>query len=139
MRDAKFHDDRGSPAIEQLALADFISGGRFDRHLRRNRSIYKSRRDKLVASLRKHIPEAQIQGVAAGLHLVANLPDGIDEESLIEAATDFSVRVEGIAKSRFSGKAGPPAILLGYGAISESAIEPGIKRLAKAMTSVKHQ
>jgi GntR family transcriptional regulator/MocR family aminotransferase len=38
---AKFNADLGPPAIEQLALAEFISSGRFGRHLRRNRAVYK--------------------------------------------------------------------------------------------------
>src|SRR5205814_7641358 len=37
--------DGGSPTIDQLALADFLSSGAMDRHLRRMRQIYRHRRD----------------------------------------------------------------------------------------------
>src|SRR5918999_4196959 len=133
---AKAGHDLGSPAIEQLALADFISTGRFDRHLRRNRATYRRRRDVLVAALAEYIPEVEVQGVAAGLHLVAKLPKEIDEELLVQAAAERSVGTYPIGRYRFPGGSGDPAILLGYGTISESAIEPGISRLKDAMTSL---
>jgi len=133
---AKANEDLGSPAIEQLALADFISTGRFDRHLRRNRATYRRRRDALVAALAEHIPEVEVQGVAAGLHLVAKLPNEIDEERLVQAAAERSVGTFPIGRYRFPGSSGDPAILLGYGAISESAIEPAVKLLKEAMDSL---
>jgi GntR family transcriptional regulator / MocR family aminotransferase len=37
---AKLSADRGSPAIDQLALSEFIEGGHLDCHLRRTRLIY---------------------------------------------------------------------------------------------------
>jgi GntR family transcriptional regulator / MocR family aminotransferase len=131
--EAKTNDDLGSPALDQLALADFITTGHYDRHLRRNRALYRRRRDALVAELKKNLPEAQIQGIAAGLHLVVQLSTGIDEQRLVETAAEQSVGIEGIAKHRFHERAGEPAILLGYGSISEAAIEPGIKRLKQAV------
>jgi GntR family transcriptional regulator/MocR family aminotransferase len=133
--EAKFNDDHGSHKIEQLALADFISLGRFDRHLRRNRVIYRKRRDALVAALSEHIPEAEVGGVAAGLHLTATFPEGFDEKRVVESATEHSVGVRGMAPFRFFGSGGPPAILMGYGAISLNAIEPGVKRLKKAIVA----
>src|SRR6185295_13449381 len=44
MAEAKIAADRGSPALEQLALADLIARGEFDRHLRRMRPVYRRRR-----------------------------------------------------------------------------------------------
>ena len=43
--------DRGSPGLEQLTLATLIESGRYDRHLRRMRTVYGSRRDALVRAL----------------------------------------------------------------------------------------
>src|SRR5436190_1448519 len=40
----KERDDRGSPALDQLALATMIESGRFDKHLRRMRGVYSGRR-----------------------------------------------------------------------------------------------
>ena len=47
--------DRGSASLEQLAFADFLSRGDFDRHLRRMRPIYRGRRDVLLRALGRHL------------------------------------------------------------------------------------
>ena len=66
--------DRGSPALEQLALASLIESGRFDRHLRHMRAVYAARRDTLVAALAARAPELLLSGLNAGFHAVAHLP-----------------------------------------------------------------
>ncbi len=58
--------DRGTARIEQHAFADFLIRGELDRHLRRMRSRYRSRRDALVNALTETLPEAAVRGVAAG-------------------------------------------------------------------------
>src|SRR4051794_22005955 len=65
--EAKLLADRGSPVLDQLTFADFLSRGEFDRHLRRMRPIYRRRRDALLAALRRHLPELTPVGIAAGL------------------------------------------------------------------------
>ena len=69
--EAKLLADRGSPVLDQLAFADFLDRGEFDRHLRRMRPLYRRRRDALLAALGERLPELEPAGIAAGLHLVA--------------------------------------------------------------------
>ena len=72
--DAKARADRGSPVLDQLALARMVRSGRYDRHLRRMRVRYAQRRAVLVGALREHAPGVQVGGLAAGFHVVATLP-----------------------------------------------------------------
>src|SRR3954449_9697740 len=51
LADAKLLADRGSPILDQLTFADFLSRGELDRHLRRHRPIYRRRRDALLTAL----------------------------------------------------------------------------------------
>ena len=77
MAAAKIAADRGSPALEQLALADLIVKGEFDRHLRRMRPVYRRRRDALLAALSRAAALARAgRGVrrAAPRHLAAAGP-----------------------------------------------------------------
>ncbi|WP_222425541.1 MocR-like pyridoxine biosynthesis transcription factor PdxR [Amycolatopsis acidiphila] len=76
MAEAKIAADRGSPALEQLALADLITRGEFDRHLRRMRPVYRRRRDALLTALSRRLPALVPTGVSAGLHLMMWLPAG---------------------------------------------------------------
>jgi GntR family transcriptional regulator / MocR family aminotransferase len=128
---AKAQDDLGTPVIEQLALADFLERGELDRHLRRTRSIYRRRRDALISSLARHVPSVRVSGIAAGLHLVAHLPTGVEEPSVVEGARARGVGLQGLGEHRLLP--GPPALLLGYGRIAEPAIEPGVRALAAAL------
>ena len=58
----------GVSSIEQAALADFITTGQLDRHLRQMRLIYRRRRDAVLATLGAHAPWMTMTGVSAGLH-----------------------------------------------------------------------
>jgi GntR family transcriptional regulator / MocR family aminotransferase len=130
---AKATDDLGTPVVEQLALADFLERGELDRHLRRTRSVYRARRDELVAALAHHLPGCAPAGVAAGLHLVVWLPPGADEEAVLASARSRGVGLYGLSEHRVAP--GPPALLLGYGRIAEPAIERGVRALADAVVS----
>ena len=90
--------DITSPALGQLALAELITSGGFERHLRKVRARQRHRRDALLGALREHLPDARVHGVAAGLHLVVGLPDGIDDGAVAERALA-------------AGVAGPAAVL----------------------------
>ena len=72
--------DRGSPVLDQLALATLMESGRFDRHLRRMRASYGRRRGVLVDALAAHAPKVSLTGLAAGFHAVAHLPGALAEQ-----------------------------------------------------------
>ena len=82
--DARGSLDHGLPALEQLALADFITRGAYDRHLRRSGRAYRRRRDALIEALEARLPGATVSGAAAGLHIAVHIP-GADEAALVEA------------------------------------------------------
>lgn len=79
LTDLKRIADRGSPSLDQLALARLIESGRYDRHLRRMRTTYATRRTALVSALAQHAPAVRLSGLAAGFHAVAHLPSGVEE------------------------------------------------------------
>ena len=128
----KRREDLGSPALDQLAYADFLDRGELDRHLRRTRLHYRRRRDVLIAALRRHAPGLRVHGVAAGLHLLVELHPEVDEQEVIEAAAKLSVGVYGLRPHRGRHR-GPPALLLGYGSLSNAAITEGVRRLASVL------
>ena len=102
---AKAADDLGTPVVEQLALADFLERGELDRHLRRTRTIYRARRDALVAALARRLPDCPPAGVAAGLHLVVHLPAAADERAVLDRARSRGVGLYGPVRAPH--RAGP--------------------------------
>jgi GntR family transcriptional regulator/MocR family aminotransferase len=134
---AKLLADRGSPILDQLTFADFLSRGEFDRHLRRMRPVYRARRDALLAALDTHLPELEPAGIAAGLHLVAWLPEDVDEAAVIAAAAREGVAVAGVSPYRLS-PAPRGGLIFGYSDLPERMIVEGIERLARALSAARN-
>lgn len=125
--------DRGEPLLPQLALADLIARGELDRHLRRTRRRYRTRRDALVAAVAAELPGASVEGIAAGLHAVVRLPAGADEVATVRAAGERGIALEGLAGFRRAGPPTHPALVVGYANLPEQTIARGIAELAKAV------
>ncbi|MDX6677780.1 MAG: GntR family transcriptional regulator / MocR family aminotransferase [Solirubrobacteraceae bacterium] len=126
-------DDRGAPLFDQLALADLLASGELDRHLRRTRRRYRDRRDALVAAVQAELPGASVEGIAAGLHALVRLPARADEAATVAAAAARGIALEGLATFRRSDTPAPPALVIGYGNLSERAITRGIGELARTL------
>jgi GntR family transcriptional regulator/MocR family aminotransferase len=134
--DAKLLADRGSPAIDQLAFADFLERGEFDRHLRRMRPVYRQRRDVLLTTLKQRLPDFEPVGISAGIHLVAWLPDDLDEKSVATAATDRGLDVSGVGPYRLEHP-GREGLIFGYSSLNERLIVEGIDLLAAAVADLR--
>lgn len=133
---AKLRADLGSPVLDQLAFADFLTHGEFDRHLRRMRTIYRRRRDALLEALDEKLPDFRPVGIAAGLHVLAWLPDDVDEATVVDAAAQHGVGVYGLAQYWMRpGRAG--GLLFGYAGLSERKIREGIALLADVVSTVR--
>jgi GntR family transcriptional regulator/MocR family aminotransferase len=132
---AKYRSDLGSPVIEGLAFAHFLESGALDRHLRRVRLRYRARRDALLAALRRHIPAARVRGIAAGLHALVELPAGCDEQALVAEAARHGIGIYGVSAYHAPGATVQPALVLGYAALAEPAIEAGIAELGRLISA----
>ncbi len=130
---AKTIEDAGSEVIGQLALSDFIARGELDRHVRRMRLRYQSRREALLEALARWLPQGRVSSPgAAGLFELFQLPEEVEESRLLRAAAARGVGAEGLSWHRFA-PGGPPGILLGYGNLAEPAIEQGVRLIAQAL------
>jgi GntR family transcriptional regulator/MocR family aminotransferase len=127
--------DDFSPALDQLTLAEFLTRGAYDRHVRRARAAYRARRDRLLAALEKYIPELALQGVAAGVHVLARLPAGVSDVAVAETAADAGIVVPALSSFRVrpSDEGG---LVIGYGRLHESAVEHATRALARAIRSL---
>jgi GntR family transcriptional regulator/MocR family aminotransferase len=126
---AKADADNGGPSLQQLAFAEFLAGGGYDRHLRRARRLHRERRDAIVAALRRHLPRARIGGIAAGLHLVVELPAGIDDVVVVERAVAAGLGPLALSALRIR-RDGPCGLVLGYAAHTPHELARAIRTLA---------
>ncbi|MFD8720565.1 hypothetical protein ACFV2H_21860 [Streptomyces sp. NPDC059629] len=130
LTDLKRIADRGSPTLDQPALARLIEPGRYDRQLRRMRATCAARRTALVQGLDRHAPAVRLSGLAAGFHAVAHLPAGADEASVMAQARTRGVGLYGMSAFRASGTPHPPQLVLGLGTVTEHRIAEGIAAVA---------
>ena len=123
--------DITSPALGQLALAELITSGGFERHLRTVRTRQRRRRDALLEALHEHLPDTRVHGVAAGLHLVVGLPDDVDDATVAERALTAGVAVQPLSYHRL--RPGPPGLVIGYAATTPDRLREGVRLLAGAV------
>jgi GntR family transcriptional regulator/MocR family aminotransferase len=123
---AKWLADRQSPLLDQAALAVFMGEGHLERHVRRMRRLYRSRREALVGALERHLgDDAVVHGDAAGMHALV----GFRVADVRERARRHAVRMTSADPYYLSGRS-PNEFILGFAAIDERTIVEGVKRLA---------
>jgi GntR family transcriptional regulator/MocR family aminotransferase len=126
-REKRLADDF-SPSLDQLALAELLRRGDYHRHVRRARSIYRRRRDKLLSALARHLPELEATGAAAGMHLLLRLPLDIDDATLSLQAQKAGIRVPALSAFCVE-RTDLRGLVIGYGRLHESAVEHATRAL----------
>src|SRR5580693_3880171 len=132
---AKHAADLGSPALPQLVLARLIATGELEQHIRTVRKRQRTRRDALLGALREQLPEARVQGIPAGLHLLITFPDRagtVDDVDLAERIHRAGVQVHPLSWHR--QRPGPPGLVLGYAAHTPDQLREAARRIARAVT-----
>jgi GntR family transcriptional regulator/MocR family aminotransferase len=130
---AKWLCDRHTAALEQHALAEFISGGTYERYLRRVRRRNSARREALLECIRRWLGDrVEVTGAGAGAHIVLWPRERISEQAAITAAAARGVGVYGISPY-FLSQPSHPGLLLGYSRLREGEIREGIRRLGEVL------
>jgi GntR family transcriptional regulator / MocR family aminotransferase len=132
--EAKHASDLGSPALPQLVLAHLIAGGELEQHIRAVRKRQRRRRDALLRALGEQLPEARIQGIAAGLHLLitfGELTGSVADTDLAERILRAGVLVHPLSWHRM--RPGPPGIVLGYAAHPPDQLREAVRRIARVV------
>ncbi|MFC7266875.1 PLP-dependent aminotransferase family protein [Streptomyces lutosisoli] len=121
-------------ALDQLTLAEFITSGAYDRHVRAARLRYRRRRDALVAALAARAPAVHATGIAAGLHAVLQLPAGT-EQSVVRAAAWQGLSLQGLSRYRHPDAVPDAldALVVGYGTPPDHAWSGALDALCRAL------
>ena len=128
--------DRHSPSVTQAALADFIDGGHFARHIRQTRALYAERQAALVRAARRTLGGLlEVTPAEAGMHLLGWLRDGVDDREAARAALTRAVDVPPLSafRARPTRPSDRGGLLLGYAAYTPREIDEACGRLALAL------
>jgi GntR family transcriptional regulator/MocR family aminotransferase len=122
-----------SSTLYQAVMTDFIREGHFARHIRRMRMLYMDRRSTLIKAIRSQMGDLlEVIGDAAGMHLLALLPPGINDVKVSRHAAQRRISVMPLSSCCLE----PPArggLILGYGGVNPHQIYDGIRRLRMSL------
>lgn len=130
---AKWLNDQHSAVLEQQTLAEFITSGAYERHLRRLRRRNAARREALITSVDEYLSgRVDLTGDGAGAHVALYPKAPASESSTIARAAERGVGIYGMTRY-FLTKPSPSGFLLGYSRLTETEIREGIRRLGKVL------
>ena len=124
------------PAIEQLAFADFLRRGEFDRHLRQLRIVFRQRRAAFAAAVERALPDVRVRDAAAGLNMVIELPSVELEQAAFRRAGSRGIKAETLSRHTLPGYKGSAGLLIGMGGLPDGAISHVVEELAQALAAV---
>jgi GntR family transcriptional regulator / MocR family aminotransferase len=119
--------------IEQLVLAELLTSGVYDQHVRRCRTHDRRRRDRLVDRITELGGELAPTGIAAGLHVVVLLGDQAAEAEVLARAARRSLLVASLGATWMDTSQRPGGIVVGYAAPPEHAFGPALRVLAEVL------
>ncbi|MGY4395746.1 2-aminoadipate transaminase [Sphingomonas sp. UYAg733] len=125
--------DGGSSPLVQRIIYEFGRSPAFAAHIDRVQSVYRERRDRIVAAVRRELPDAVLAVPEGGYYVWLTLPPQVDGDAL---ATDAAARgVNLIPGSKFFASSGDTAtprnhIRLSYSYATPEQIDEGVRRLA---------
>lgn len=132
---AKWLCDRSVPLLEQYALTDWIREGDFEKHIRRMRKLYNSRRQALISVFEKHFGDrVKIIGANAGIHVMVKIETDKSDRIIIEQAAAEGIGListRGYYLNTDTFRQGE--FIFGYGQLEETQIETGISRLSQVL------
>lgn len=131
---AKRCHDLATCNLTQRALCDYVSVGRYGAHLQRSCTVYRRRRDAMLAALERHMPAgASWVRPKGGLFVWVRLPGGMSaSEALPKACAEGVVFAPG-GNFHLDPEAGDGCMRLNFASNSEGVIEEGIRRLGLAL------
>jgi GntR family transcriptional regulator/MocR family aminotransferase len=128
---AKWLADQHSAILEQKTLAEFITSGRYERHLRRLRRRNADRREALLSAIDKYLTgRVEVSGEGSGTHVILWLKKRIAEADAISKAASQGVGVYPISNC-YLKKASRTGLMLGYTTLNEDEIREGIRLLSE--------
>jgi 2-aminoadipate transaminase len=114
----------------QHIAAEYLNRGYIDEHIQKIKTLYKRKRDHMLAAMDRHFPpEAKWTKPEGGMFIWVTLPECIDTKEMFSRALENNVAyVHGA--SFFADHSGKNTMRLNFTYATDDEIEEGIKRLA---------
>ncbi|MEO5765974.1 MAG: PLP-dependent aminotransferase family protein [Casimicrobiaceae bacterium] len=137
--------DGGTCPLTQRIILEFCKAGGLESHIDKVQSVYRIHRDRMVAALRRELPEVSMTIPHGGYYVWLKFPDHVDADALAKRAGELGATI--IPGSKFFAGRGPLSskihkapknfARLAYSHASPDEIDVGVQRIASALKSMK--
>jgi len=127
-------DLHSSSLSQQLALG-LLQQPAFDDHLQQLCSVYRQRRDALIAALQQYLPQVQFQVPQGGMFIWLTLPADCDSLTLAQRALEKQVAVVPGAAFELPGNSSQNALRLNFTHLQPAQLTEAVSRLAACISS----
>ena len=125
--------DLCTSTLAQYFVREYFGEGRWERYTEELVSIYRARRDTMLAALEEHFPAAATwTEPEGGLFIWATLPDYIDTADLLAKALRADVAFVPGEAAYVDGR-GASSMRLNFSGVGEDEIREGIRRIGKVI------
>ncbi|WP_038910751.1 PLP-dependent aminotransferase family protein [Dickeya dadantii] len=124
---------RASPLADQHVLTAYMQEGYFEAHIRRIRTVYAERRHVLIEALQHETPWLQLEPGDQGMHLVAWLPDGVEDVAVERAAHAAGLALRALSPM-YAGPTRRSGLMLGFGGFPPEALRQAVRQLRTVLT-----
>ncbi|RKQ21722.1 PLP-dependent aminotransferase family protein [Bacillus subtilis] len=130
----RFHQFESTASLlSQLTMAEFMKEGEWTRHIKRMRVVYKRKMQHLAASVKHQFGHhVSVIGEQSGLYILVKVHENCSEESLIQRALEYGVKVYPTALYFVNNASDHPLIKLGFGHLGFDDITHGVQLLKQA-------
>ena len=133
MAEVRTFVDRQGDLVTERAIAELLEDAEIQRHVRKMKRVYHTRRDALVAALRRRLGDVLVFHVPkGGLAIWAKASKSVDVDAWAERAGKAGVLVQTARRFAFDGRA-HPAMRLGFAPLDEREINLAVSKLADAL------
>lgn len=134
---AKQSSDLCTSNFTQCIAARYLQSGLFEKNIQSTIELYRHKKDIMLESMEKYMPEGvSWTNPEGGLFLLITLPEGYDAKILFDYAIKESVAFV-IGEAFFYDGTGQNTLRVNYSFMDDDKIVEGIKRLAKAIETMR--
>ncbi|PXF77946.1 PLP-dependent aminotransferase family protein, partial [Klebsiella pneumoniae] len=126
---------RGTSGLVQQWVAELLKSGTYARHLRRMRTVYRHKRDDMVALVRKYLPDAQFSVPPGGLQLYVKFSEPEKAIWVYDWLSGNNIQVADTGNYTLDTAATSDFIVLGFANTDVNECETVLERLSHALYS----
>jgi 2-aminoadipate transaminase len=128
---AKQVRDLQANGLGQALAEEYLAHTDFEARLGKLRRFYAERAERLLAALRRHFPEAQVDEPRGGFSLWVELGEDGDDADLLARAIQAGVSFDPGREFRPNEESSPVAFRLAFSYANTSDFDVGVRRLAE--------